>query len=487
MNDERALELTNELRRIGAFADLPPEQLHWLITHGEAITLKTGDVLFRQGDMANAMYIILEGEYHARADAAGLDARVYVASAGDPASEVSGKLPFSRMTTYGGTGRAVTPTRIISIKEELFPEMLAQIPALGQRLIGVMSDRIREVTKADQQRDKLMALGKLSAGLAHELNNPAAAARRAANILRETLSKMRDADIRLDALNLAHTQREFLVSFERDIAARAEASAPHDSLAQSDVEDEVNAWLDARNIADGWKLAPTLVEAGVDVESLKNLGREIDAGALGDVLARLAAQASVTRLAGEIEASTARISELVGAIKEYTFMDQAPVQDIDLHKGLESTLVILGYKLKQGVRVVRDYDRSLPRINAYGSELNQVWTNLIDNAIDAMHGKGELRIHTARETDNVLVEITDNGLGIPAEIKSRVFEPFFTTKGVGEGTGLGLDTAYRIVHKHHGDIRFDSAPGTTRFQIRLPFSLAHNAALMNSATSEAQA
>jgi signal transduction histidine kinase len=485
MNDERQMNVARELRRIAVFADLSDEDLAWLAAHGEDRRFAAGDTIFHQGDPANAMHILLEGEYQARADGAGFGSRLYVARAGDTASEVSGKLPYSRLSSYAGTGSAVMPTRIISIREEFFPEMLARIPILGQRLVSVMSDRIREVTKADQQRDKLMALGKLSAGLAHELNNPAAAARRAAVALRETLITLREANMRLDAFNPSAAQREFLANFERHLITTS-ASFPEalDIVAQSDREEEISAWLDAHSIADSWNLAPPLIETGLDVEKLRIIGEQFEANALSDVLVRITAQLAADRIINEIETSAARISELVKAIKEYTYMDQAPVQEVDIHGGLESTLVILGHKLKGGVRVTRDYDRTLPRISAYGSELNQVWTNLIDNAIDAMHGKGELRVRTSRLPDSVLVEITDNGPGILAEIKPHIFEPFFTTKDVGEGTGLGLDTSYRIVRKHHGEIRFDSEPGATRFQVQLP--LRFNSGAVNSPTRSAK-
>jgi signal transduction histidine kinase len=312
-----------------------------------------------------------------------------------------------------------------------------------------------------------MALGKLSAGLAHELNNPAAAARRATATLREFIETVRGASLRLGRHPLSNEQREFIVAFERE-AGKYQAPPEADPLVQSDLEERITEWLETHRVTESWKLAAVLAESGVETPKLDILSATLGEAALGDALTRITSLLTIGRLVGEIENSVTRISELVRAIKDYSYMDQAPVQEVDVHQGLESTLTILSYRLKRGITVVRDYDPNLPRICAYGGELNQVWTNLMDNAIDAMEGKGELRVRTARELDRVLVEIADNGPGVPAEIQGRIFEPFFTTKGVGEGTGLGLDTACRIVRKHHGDIKLESRHGDTRFQVRIP-------------------
>lgn len=456
------------LRQVGVFADLPVEQLAWFVANAEERWLKPGEELFRRGAPADRMTVYLEGEVHARRDEDRLDGYVYIVRAGDPATEVSGKLPFSRMTEFPSISRAVTRTRLLIFPERLFPEMLQRMPVLAERLVSVMSDRVRESTKADEQRDRLMALGKLSAGLAHELNNPAAAARRAAAELTSALAELRHADLRLCRQELSAAQRQFIADYEHDLIAYA--APPLGALAQSDREDALGTWLDARQVEDGWRLAAHLVEAGVDVAGLERIAGEVGAAALGDVLARLAAQLAVARLTGEIKTSATRIAELVGAIKEYTYMDQAPVQEVDIHQGLENTLLILKYKLKKkNVSVTREYAENLPPITAYGTQLNQVWTNLIDNAIDALAAEGgTLKLTTKREPDSLLVEIRDNGQGIPAEARSRIFEPFYTTKGVGEGTGLGLDTTARIVRQHQGNIRFESKPGATCFQVRLP-------------------
>ena len=456
------------LRRIHVFADLPDDQLKWFADNTTEQRYAAGEELFRKGDPPDELVILLEGEFHAYWDERDHDV-VYIGRAGDQASEVTGMLPFSRMTSYQVTGRAVTNMRVLRFPVQLFPEMMQRMPVLVQRLVGIMSDRVREATTLDQQQDKLMALGKLSAGLAHELNNPAAGATRAANDLIETLKELRAADMRLCSHDLSDNQQSSIAAFERKAIDHTATAEQLNSLDQSDREDQVSEWLEAHGVSDAWKLSPNLVEAGMDSPALEQLLGEIPSTAIGDVLARVNSQLAAARLASEIKTATGRISELVGAIKEYSYMDQASVQELDVHKGLENTLLILKYKLrKKDIAVTRDYDPSLPRIKAYGSELNQVWTNLIVNAVDAMSTGGKLKVRTKREPTDIMIEIRDNGAGIPPEVRSRIFEPFFTTKAVGEGTGLGLDTVARIVRKHRGNVRFESKPGDTCFQVRLP-------------------
>lgn len=461
--------LVDELRGINVFADLSHDSVRWLIEHGNEMIYEAGETVFKQGDIAEWMTIVLEGEMHAQPEGAGLASRIYIARA----KEVTGKLPFSRMTHYAGTGRAVVPTRIFRIHIDNFAEMLERIPVLTERLVGVMSDRVREVTRMDEQRDKLTALGKISAGLAHELNNPAAAARRAAQSMREAIEDLRCANQSLDRRELTTEQRAVIANIEREITEHNRQSPMLDSLAKSDLESDINDWLDARHIEDGWRFADKLAEVNMTVACLDELNEHLPTEVLTDALARTAAQLTINRLVEDVETSTTRISELVGAIKEYSYMDQSPRQQVNVQKAIDSTLVIFNHKIKKGIKVTRDYDCELPLIEAYGSELNQVWTNLIDNATDAMRDghdlyKGELTIKTLCEHDALLVAITDTGAGIPEDVKPRVFEPFFTTKPMGEGTGLGLDAAYRIVRKHAGDIRFESAPGKTTFYVRLP-------------------
>lgn len=457
------------LRRVGVFSDLPEEQLKWFADNVHDDRYAAGDVLFSKGDPPDWMTIFIEGEMHAYRDDNAHDGYVYISKAGDPKSEVTGMLPFSRMTEFTVTGRAAMPSRIMRFPVTLFPEMLQRMPVLAKRLVGIMSDRVREMTTVNLQQDKLMALGKLSAGLAHELNNPAAGATRAANDLIVTLAELRAADFRLCQHDLTTEQEAAIRAFETQALEHTANAAQLNSLEQSDREEVIATWLEEHGIGDSWKFSGNLVEAGIDAAELDRISESIDASAFADVLARVNAQLAAAKLASEIKAGTARISELVAAIKEYSYMDQASVQEIDLHKGLDSTLLILKHKLKKKIiELTRDYDENLPRIKAYGSELNLVWTNLIVNAIEAMPEGGKLKIRTKKEPTDIMIEIRDNGSGISESQKARIFEPFFTTKPVGEGTGLGLDAVARIVRKHRGNIRFDSKPGDTCFQVRLP-------------------
>src|ERR1051325_4151709 len=458
------------LRRVHVFADLSDEQLQWFAETSEDRRYAAGEAMFRKGDKPEAMVVYLEGESHAYWDESDHDI-VYITQAGDQKTEVSGMLPFSRMTEFQVTGYAVTDVRLLWFPVRFFPEMMQRMPVLVERLVGVMSDRVREATTLDQQQDKLIALGKLSAGLAHELNNPAAGATRAANDLIETLKELRAADMRLCSHDLNEEQQESIDAFESKAIDHTATAKQLNSLDQSDREDEVSEWLEAHGIGEPWKLSGNLVEAGMDSAALEQLLGEIPSTATADVLARVNCQLAAAKLASEIKTATARITELVGAIKEYSYMDQAKVQELDVHKGLDNTLLILKYKLKKkNISVTRDYAESLPHIKAYGRELNQVWTNLIVNAVDAMRDGGTLKVRTKREPTDIMVEIRDNGAGIPPAARTRIFEPFFTTKPVGEGTGLGLDTVARIVRKHRGNVRFESKPGDTCFQVRLPIA-----------------
>lgn len=453
----------SELRSVPVFADLPDDQLDWFISQAQEMNLKAGDVYMRQGDPADAMFVILAGLLQVRGEMGG-EAFVFNIEPG----EVTGLLPFSRMKQFKAGGRVIADSRALRFPAPMFPELVQRMPVLTQRLVGLMSDRIREATRIEQQRDRLASLGKLSAGLAHELNNPASAATRATSQLRKMLTKIRNASLELGRRDLTPTQKAEIEKLEASFTQQD--VIPPDALTISDLEDQIDSLLRSHGQNDLWMLAAGLAQRNIKPEAVESLFATLDAETARAALVRISASVEIASLLHEIESSTSRISDLVGAIKEYTHMDQAPVQNVDVVRSLETTLTILNHKLKKGVTVQRDYHSVPLLVNSFGSELNQVWTNIIDNAIDAMRGSGELRVRTYRDDGCAVVEIGDNGPGIPAEVQPHIFEPFFTTKGVGEGTGLGLDTVQRIVKKHRGNIEVNSKPGDTRFEIWLPLA-----------------
>ncbi len=454
---------TSELLRAPAFADLPDDQIAWFISVSQELHLKTGETYVRQGDPADAMFVVLDGQLEARGEMGGQTV-VFSITAGN----ITGVLPFSRMKQFPISGRAVTDSHVLRFPTALFPDLVQKMPELAKRLVALMSDRIRETTRIEQQRERLASLGKLSAGLAHELNNPASAAKRAASQLRDLLKCIREASQELGRRELTPTQKSEVERLEASLTQLD--GSPPDALTVSSLEDQIDSLLRSHGQNDLWQLAAGVARRNVRPEVLEPLFASLEADTARAALVRIECSIEVAELLTTIESSTSRISDLVHAIKEYTYMDQAPVLDVDIVKTLETTLTILNFKLKRGITVQRDYDSVPLLVNSFGSELNQVWTNIIDNAIDAMGGRGELRIRTYRDDASAVVEIGDTGPGILPEIIPHIFEPFFTTKGVGEGTGLGLDTVQRIVKKHMGNIRVTSKPGDTRFQVWLPLA-----------------
>jgi signal transduction histidine kinase len=452
-----------EIRRVPAFADLPDDQIEWFLGEAEELCFKAGDILLHGGEPADSMFVLLEGQLQVRGEIGGETVMINV-----DAGNVTGRLPYSRMKTFAFSVRALTDCRILRFPESKFQALVQKMPLLAERLVGMMSDRIRETTRREQQRDRLVALGKLSAGLAHELNNPASAAKRAAAQLREMVTKIRNAAHELGRRDLTPAQKAEIEKLEALLTSRNDP--PPDTLAMSALEDQLDSLLRSHGQNDLWQLAADLARKNIQPEVLESLFHVLDPVAARAALVRIATSVDAISLLDEIESATSRISDLVCAIKEYTHMDQGPVQNVDIVKSLESTLTILNHKLKRGVTVEREYSRVPLLVNSFGSELNQVWTNIIDNAIDAMGGKGLLRVKTYRDDSHVVVEIADNGPGISADALPHIFEPFYTTKGVGEGTGLGLDTVQRIVKKHKGTIQVNSTPGDTRFQVWLPLS-----------------
>jgi signal transduction histidine kinase len=407
------------------------------------------------------MFIFLEGFFQWRGEFGGDNVSIPA-----QAGEVNGVFPFSRMTQFTVGGRAVTDGRLLKFPVTLFPELIRKMPGLTTRLVAMMSDRIRQGTRIEQQRDRLVSLGKLSAGLAHELNNPASAAKRATDQMRGTLAKLRSANSKLWRLPLDNSDKDGVEDVEASLLQSG--TVPLEGLALSDLEESLGSILQSHGHANSWELSASLARCGMPADTLVSLLTQLDPKMAAAALERIAASAQMSTLLSTIESSITEISNLVRTVKEYTNMDHGLLQNVDVEQSLETTLGTLAHILKPGITVRRAYQPIPLLVNTAGTELNQVWTNIIENAIDAMPGQGELRVRTFREDGHIVVEISDNGHGIPPEVKPYIFDPFFTTKGVGEGTGLGLNTVQTIVKKLGGNIQVTSEPGDTRFQVWLP-------------------
>lgn len=449
------------LERISALHGLSIEERLWLASHGEELVAQAGEVLFEEGAPAERMILILKGEIHVRRQQ-GSAMELFMGRAG----QMTGLMPFSRMTQYGGQGFAITPVWALLVHRSVFPEMLKAIPSMGQRVVSTLLDRVREVTRIEQQAEKLSALGKLAGNLAHELNNPASAAQRAASGLESELRANRANRFKLVNLCLSEEQVQGIEAWEEEILERPRP-ASIDAAAYILHEEMIRHWLVKLGCDDVWEMAPQLAEQGVTVADLDELRGLIGASECGVSLQFFARYLRSSRSVETMVNSTARIFDLISAIKDYSFMDRAPILEVDVPAGLDATVQMLQWRMGN-VEIERDYQPGLPCISAYGSELNQVWTALIENALDALGNQGKLRLVCRTEGEMLLVEIWDNGPGIPPELKDRIFEPFFTTKAPGSGLGLGLDNAMRIVRKHCGHLGVRSEPASTCFRVRLP-------------------
>ena len=477
-----------DLYRIPLFSKLNEEEIRRCIDSSDELLLQSGQEFISEGKTADYFYVLLSGSVQVTKKLSDKN-EVNVASHG--AGTFMGEVPILLGIPYEVTIRTLESSRLLRLRKEKFWNILTSCTPMTKEILRTMAQRVQLVQSISQEQGKLIALGRLAAGLAHELNNPASAASSSSTQLRELLRALTTISMKFaqysQANKLTNDQLEFINTIiqntlEYSANSMTIANIPQqqdghisststDQLARSDRESEIEAWLDTHNISDGWKLAPTFIEMGYDIEWFDNVARIIPGQFLQEVLPWLEAIIKTKGMLYEIEHSTARISELVGAIKTYSYMDKARIQNVDVHEGLESTLTILHHKIKNGIEIIREYDPHLPRITVYGSELNQVWTNIIDNAVDALEGHGHIWIRTRTDDGNnhIVVEIADDGPGIPPEVQSRIFEPFLTTKGVGKGTGLGLSISYRIaVEMHKGQITFLSKPGDTRFQVRLP-------------------
>jgi signal transduction histidine kinase len=469
----------DELAQIALFAEDDRAALEWLASHLKVWCYQSGEIIVQEGSPAKDFIVVLEGEMHFRRP---FDpySPVYVRVAGQP----TGVLPFSRMKVIGGRGTAVGPTRIAVMPATELRELVYRAPNLAQKLVGEMTDRTREMARSEERTAKMLALGKLSAGLAHELNNPASAVLRSATLLREALNCRRLESIALQGHVLPPEAQVGIAKLSEKIAECGAGTRDIDALERSDLESEMADWLNERRFPED--LASDLVDAGLHSGDLEPIAKLLAHENSIHGMRLLVYDHRILCLTREIEEASRRISDLVQAVKAYSYMDKTPLSEVDVEKGIEVTLRMFQHQLKHNFEVKKEFAGNLPKIPANGSELNQIWTNLIDNAIGAMNsqpnGDKILTVRTVLEPDDVLVEVVDNGPGIPAEIRGRIFEPFFTTKPVGEGTGLGLDIVTRIVHTHQGSIRLDSRPGHTSFQVRLPL-VRREAAQPNNQTS----
>jgi signal transduction histidine kinase len=456
-----------ELRSVDLFEELDDEQLAEWAAVAIVSRVQAGEIIAEQGEETRGLQLLLDG-----------DAQASIADHGSSEPIGRHKAPtwMGAIATLTGGSLGVrmvaeTDCRLALIEPDEFRRLAFSQPVIHRRVMQQVAPVMSRVTSREQSRERLTSLGTMAAGLAHELNNPAAAARRAAAQMTEALGVIGSALAHFVAAGIEREQAQGLVALQQQAISHAAAATALDALDASDAEEELLMRLEALDVAEPWRLAEPLAVAGVDQAWLERLA-ELAGPATGPALEWVAASLNAGRLAAELEESTERMSSLVGAVKSYAYMDRGELVEVDLHEGLETTLAVLGYKLKHTqIELVREYDRALPKLTVRGSELNQVWTNLLDNAIDALGERGTITISTHADGQCAVVEISDDGPGIPEDVASQIFDPFFTTKDVGYGTGLGLATARRIVvERHDGSLTLETEPGRTTFRVRLPFT-----------------
>jgi len=454
-----------DLRKSPLFQGLSDDELQQLMDNAKPVSLHAGDILIKQGDPGDSAFVVIKGEFEIQKQTGQSLIKIDVRNPGD----VVGEMALLSRAPRNATIISLTDSETLKIPQEAFENLLSTSSTAALAVLHWVMARLTQNESLLHQQEKMAALGTMSAGLAHELNNPAAAAQRSASELNKTLLKWQLLTHQIEAATFRENQVEWLNDLMQEASRRFESPLKLDALEKIDLVDQLQAWLEANGVESAWELAPAMVIFGWNIESLENLK--------GTAFFNLSVQwlgtgCMIMGLLSEVQQTTERISQIVRAVKSYTYLDQAPLLEVNVHDGLESTLVILQHKLKKGVNIKRVYSSDLPRIEAYASELNQVWTNIIDNAVDAMNGKGEIILRTYTEDDCVVVELTDNGPGIPEKIRERIFEPFFTTKPPGSGTGLGLHISHDIIaNRHHGQLQVESKPGETRFKVMLPVTI----------------
>jgi len=451
-----------DLRKSPLFQGLSDEELQQLMDMAEPVSLRAGDILIKQGDPGDSAYVVIKGEFEIQKQSGQSLIKIDVRNPGD----VVGEMALLSRGPRNASVISKTDSETLRIPQEAFEKLLSSSSTAAMAVLHWVMARLTQNESLLHQQEKMAALGTMSAGLAHELNNPAAAAQRSASELNKTLIKWQVLTHQIEATVFKENQTGWLDDFMKEASRRYESPVRLEALEKIDLVDQLQAWLEANGVESAWELAPAMVNFGWKSESLEKLK---DKSFFQLAIQWLGTGCLMMGLLSEVQQTTERLSQIVRAMKSYTYLDQAPLLEVDVHEGLENTLVIMQHKLKQGVTIKREYSPNLPRIEAYASELNQVWTNIIDNAIDAMNGRGEISLRTYAEEDHVNVEITDNGPGIPENIQARIFEPFFTTKPPGHGTGLGLHISHDIIaNRHHGQLLVQSKPGETEFKVVLP-------------------
>jgi signal transduction histidine kinase len=454
-----------DIRKSPLFQGLSDDELQQLVDMAEPVTLRAGEILIRQGELGDSAYVVISGDFEVQKQSGQSLIKIDVRNPGD----VVGEMALLSRGPRNATLIAKTDGEVLRIPQGAFESLLSSSTTAAMAVLHWVITRLTQNESLLHQQEKMAALGTMSAGLAHELNNPAAAAQRSASQLREIQTKWLDLTHQIERAAFDENQMDWLDGFTQESTRRFEAPLKLDTLAKIDLVDQLQSWLEASGVESAWELAPAMVNFGWNSESLEKLKTSLSPSLFSLTIQWLGAGCLMMGLLSEVLHTTERISQIVHAVKSYTYLDQAPLLEVDVHEGLENTLVILQHKLKKGIVVKREYAPNLPHIQAYASELNQVWTNIIDNAVDAMNGKGEIKIKTYQEDNRVVVEISDNGPGIPEEIQTRIFEPFFTTKAPGHGTGLGLHISHDIIaNRHHGQLMVESRPGQTKFKAILP-------------------